>query len=84
MSTAVGDFAMLGSEIVQLEAMPRGPDDDARFASFGGQRLAMLDTTAEAHANDSPVYKVRIYPPGTAQNAYTHAALQRDRAPCWR
>ena len=62
---AVGDYAMLGSEIVQLEAMPRGPDDDARFASFGGQRLAMLDTTAEAHANDSPVYKVQIYPPGT-------------------
>src|SRR5438034_8412214 len=26
---------------------------------------SMLDTTAEAHANDSPVYKVQIYPPGT-------------------
>src|SRR5206468_853552 len=36
---AVGDYAMLGSEIVRLEAMPRGPDDDARFISFGVQRL---------------------------------------------
>src|SRR5882762_2695370 len=62
---AVGDYAMIGSEIVQFDAMPRGPDDDARMASFGGQRLAMLDTTAEAHANDSPVYKVQVHPPGT-------------------
>ncbi|HTM48399.1 MAG TPA: PPC domain-containing protein [Bryobacteraceae bacterium] len=61
---AVGDYAMIGSEIVQFEAMPRGPDDDARFVSFGGQRMAMLDTTSEAHANDSPIYKVQIHPPG--------------------
>jgi len=25
----------------------------------------MFDTTSEAHANDSPVYKVQIYPPGS-------------------
>ena len=62
---AVGDYMMIGGEIVELEAMPRGPDDDARVSSFAGQRLALLDTTSEAHANDSPVYKVQIYPPGT-------------------
>jgi hypothetical protein len=62
---AVGDYVMIGSEIVQLAAMPRGPDDDAQFVAFGGQRLAMLDTTSEAHANDSPLYKVQIYPTGT-------------------
>ncbi len=61
---AVGDFIMIGSEIVQLQAMPRGPDDDAQTVAFGGQRLAMFDTTSEAHANDSPIYKVQIYPPG--------------------
>jgi hypothetical protein len=61
---AVDDYLMLGSEIVQVAEMPRTPDDDTRFVSFGGQRLAMLDTTTEAHANDSPVYKVKIYPPG--------------------
>jgi len=43
---AVNDYVMIGSEIVQLAAMPRGPDDDAQFAAFGGQRLAMFDTPA--------------------------------------
>jgi hypothetical protein len=62
---AVGDTAMVGSEIIQVEAMPRGPDDDIQFLSFGGQRLGLLDTTPEAHAIDAPVYKVHIYPPGT-------------------
>jgi hypothetical protein len=60
---AVGDYMMLGGEIIQVEAMPRGPDDDFTFTGFGGQRLAYLDTTPEAHAVDQPVYKVQIYPP---------------------
>jgi hypothetical protein len=63
---AVGDTVMVGSEIIQVEAMPRGPDDDIQFLAFGGQRLGLLDTTPEAHAIDAPVYKVRIHPPGTA------------------
>ena len=45
--------------------MPRGRR--RRFRSspgFGGQRLAYLDTTPEAHAVDQPVYKVQIHPPG--------------------
>ncbi len=62
---AVGDYVMIGSEIIQLDAMPRGPDDDTRFAAFNGQRLAMLDTTAEGHANDSVVYKVQVHPPSS-------------------
>jgi hypothetical protein len=61
----VGDYVMIGSEIIKLDAMPRGPDDDTRFAQFGGQRLTVFDTTSEAHANDSPVYKVQIHPPGS-------------------
>jgi hypothetical protein len=61
---AVGDFLMIGGEIIQVEAMPRGPDDDFVFTGFGGQRLAYLDTTPEAHAIDQAVYKVQIYPTG--------------------
>jgi hypothetical protein len=61
---AVGDYVMIGSEIIQLDAMPRGPDDDTRFTAFNGQRLTMFDTTAEGHANDSAVYKVQVHPPG--------------------
>ena len=61
---AVGDTVMVGSELIKVSAMPRGPDDDIRFESFEGQRLGLLDTTPEAHAIDTPVYKVQVYPPG--------------------
>jgi hypothetical protein len=60
----VGDLVMIGAEVLRLEAMPRGPDDDARFLAFGGQRLGMLDTTPEAHALDQPVYKIQVHPAG--------------------
>ena len=61
---AVGDYMMIGGEIIRVEAMPRTPDDDFRFENFDGQRLAYFDTTAEAHAVDKPAYKVQIHPPG--------------------
>jgi len=61
---AVGDYMMVGGEIIQVEAMPRGPDDDFAFTGFGDQRLAYLDTTPEAHAVDQAVYKIQIHPPG--------------------
>jgi hypothetical protein len=61
---AVGDILMVGSELIKVSAMPRGPDDDIRFESFEGQRLGLLDTTPEAHSIDTPVYKVQVYPPG--------------------
>ena len=61
---AVGDYMMVGGEIIQVDAMPRGPDDDFAFTGFGDQRLAYLDTTPEAHAVDQAVYKVQIHPPG--------------------
>jgi len=62
---AVGDYMMIGSEIIEVEALPRGPDDDFVFTGFGGQRIAYLDTTPEAHAVDQAVYKVQIHPPGS-------------------
>jgi hypothetical protein len=62
---AVGDTMMVGSELIKVRAMPRGPDDDIQFQSFEGQRLGLLDTTPEAHAIDTPVYKVHIHPPGS-------------------
>jgi hypothetical protein len=60
----VGDLVMSGAEILQLEALPRGPDDDARFLAFNGLRLGMLDTTPEAHAMDQSMYKIQVHPPG--------------------
>jgi hypothetical protein len=61
---AVGDTLLVGGELIRVRAMPRGPDDDMRFDSFEGQRLGLLDTTPEAHAIDTPVYKVEIHPAG--------------------
>jgi hypothetical protein len=60
-----GDYVMLGSEILRVEALPLSPDADIILDSFGGQRLAFFDTSAEAHAIDQAVYKVQILPPGT-------------------
>lgn len=61
----VGDYVMVGSEIIRAEALPLSPDNDTVFEGFAGQRLTFFDTTAEAHAVDSAVYKVQIFPPGT-------------------
>ena len=62
---AIDDYVMVGSEILQVESLPRGPDDDIRFKNFLGRRLTFLDTTAEAHAMGDPVYKIEILPPAT-------------------
>ena len=59
-----GDHVMLGSEIVKVDSLPKGPDEDTVFERFNGQRRAFFDTTPEAHAIDQPVYKVEIHPPG--------------------
>jgi hypothetical protein len=60
-----GDYVMCGGEIIRVEALPLSPDNDTVFEAFGGQRLTFFDTTPEAHAVDSAVYKVQIQPPGT-------------------
>ncbi len=60
----VGDYVMIGGEILRTEALPRTPDDDIVFEAFGGQRLAFFDTSTESHAVDKPVYKVQVYLPG--------------------
>lgn len=62
---AVGDYLMIGGEILRIEAMPRGPDDDMLFESFNNQRIAFFNTTTEAHAVDKPAYKVQFFPPGS-------------------
>src|SRR4029077_15369528 len=49
-SLQVGDYVMIGGEIIRLEALPLSPDNDTVFEAFGGQRLAFFDTTTEAHA----------------------------------
>ncbi len=61
----VGDYVMVGGEIIRAEALPLSPDNDTVFEGFNGQRLTFFDTTGESHAIDSAVYKVQILPPST-------------------
>ena len=61
----VGDYLMLGGEVIKVSAMPKGPDDDTIFENFNGQRITYLDTTAEAHAIDGSIYKAQIHPAGS-------------------
>jgi hypothetical protein len=60
----VGDWVMIGAEIIRIETIPDSPDADIGFDSFNGQRIAYFDTSTEAHAVDKPIYKVQIHPPG--------------------
>ncbi len=59
----VNDYLLIGNELLQVDALPKGPDEDTFFKSFAGQRLGFLDTTPEAHAANTSLYKVSIHPP---------------------
>lgn len=61
----VNDYLMAGNELVQVDVLPKTPDEDIFFKSFQGQRLTFEDTTPEAHANGSTACKVSLHPPGT-------------------
>jgi hypothetical protein len=58
------DFLMIGGEVLKLQALPLGPDEDAKFFDRLGPRVGYFGTTPEAHAINSPVFKVEVHPPG--------------------
>jgi hypothetical protein len=62
-----GDYVMTGNEILMIDRLPKGPDEDTFFVAdpLTGDRIGMLETTPESHAINSPVYKVSVHPPGT-------------------
>ncbi len=66
-----GDFMMAGNELMQVDRLPKGPDEDTFFVAdpFNGDRIGMLETTPEGHAINSPIYKVSVHPPGTRFSA---------------
>jgi len=57
------DYLMIGDELVRLESIPDQPDADVTLAGTGGSRVAYLGTSPEAHAVETPVYKVEIEKP---------------------
>ena len=56
---------MAGNEVLRVDEVPDGPDEDMVVEQFGGQRRAYFGTSGEAHGADRSVYKVQIHPPGT-------------------
>ncbi len=62
----IGDYMMVGREVVKVVEMPRGPDSDIFFRTYRGQRTTYFGTTPEYHSVGQPVYKVEIHPPGTS------------------
>ena len=62
---AINDHLLVGSELVRIRELPRGPDDDCQFFAEQGQRLGFLGTTPTYQSQGTPMYKVGIHPPGT-------------------
>lgn len=62
---AMDDYLYVGTELMRIAALPKGPDDDCQFVSRGGQRLGYLGTTPTHHFLGNVMYKVEIHPPGT-------------------
>ncbi len=62
----VGDYVLLGNEVLKIREIPKTPDDDMIFENFNGQRLTYFDTTAEAHAIDKSLYRAEVHPAATA------------------
>jgi Bacterial pre-peptidase C-terminal domain len=60
----IGDYLMVGNELVQVEELPKNPDDDIKLRSYRGSRIAYEGTTPQTHAMNTPVYKVELRKPG--------------------
>lgn len=61
----MNDYLYVGTELMRIAALPKGPDDDCQFVSRGGQRLGYLGTTPTHHYLGNVMYKVEIHPPGS-------------------
>jgi hypothetical protein len=61
-----GDYVYVDRELIRVQELPKGPDEDVSFVSFRGRRMGFEETTPEGHALMRPVYKVEVHPPGTA------------------
>ncbi|MFN0055539.1 MAG: c-type cytochrome domain-containing protein [Planctomycetales bacterium] len=60
------DFILVGAEVLKLQIMPLGPDEDVKFFDRLGPRQGFFGTTPQAHAINTPAYKVEVHPPGSS------------------
>ncbi len=61
----IDDYLLVGREVIQILALPKGPDDDVLFRNSRGLRQTYFATTPEFHSVAAPVYKVEVHPPGS-------------------
>jgi hypothetical protein len=57
------NYLMVGHELVQIAGVPDQPDMVVVVKNYKGERLTMLNTSAEAHDVGTPAYKVEILKP---------------------
>lgn len=62
---AIDDFLYVGTELMRIKALPKGPDDDAQFYEVDGRRIGYLGTTPTHQAMGTSMYKVEQHPPGS-------------------
>jgi dipeptidyl aminopeptidase/acylaminoacyl peptidase len=62
---AMDDYVLIGQELIRLQEMPPGPDNDVKFYSIDGARVSYLGTSPATHALGASVYRVTVHPPGT-------------------
>jgi hypothetical protein len=60
----VNDLLLLGGELVKVQELPLGPDEDVRFFHKDNIRLGFLGTTPQSHALNTSAYKVELHPAG--------------------
>ena len=72
----VDDYLLVGDELMRIQALPRGPDDDCQMYSINGQRLGFLGTTPRHHSLGTPMYQVQIHPPGKTFPANGYPTVQ--------
>jgi WD domain, G-beta repeat len=63
---AMNDYLFSGTELMRINELPKGPDDDCQFASRAGQRLGYLGTTPTYHYMGKTLFKVEIHPPSSS------------------
>ena len=61
----MNDYMYCEGELLKVTQLPKGPDANIEFRSFRGQRVGLGGTTPRQHAENTPIYKVIVYPPKT-------------------
>ena len=61
----LNELMYLEGEVCKIFRMPEGPDSGFQYYRNNGKRICYFDTSATAHANESPAYTVEPHPPGT-------------------